>query len=221
MQKLPKKPFEAHSSGRCPHCRLPVFFDPLEGHWAAQISGDTILVYSSHCPNCKKPIVAAEITTEGKVHHRLVHPFNVVRTAPPEVPKDIREDFQEAAAVLSVSEKASAALSRRCLQNLLNERSITGKNLSDQIDAVLPKLPTDLAENVDYIRVVGNFAAHPIKSQSMGIVVDVESGEASWNLDMLEELFDFFYVRPARTKEKRDKMDKKLKDSGKPPLKKP
>lgn len=218
---MPKKPFEAHSSGRCPHCRLPVFFDQLEGSWAAQSSGDTILVYSSHCPNCKKPIVTAEIKIEGKVHHRLVHPFNVVRTAPPEVPRDIREDFQEAAAVLSVSEKASAALSRRCLQNLLNEKGITGKNLSDQIDVVLSKLPTDLAENVDYIRVVGNFAAHPMKSQSMGTVVDVESGEASWNLDVLEDLFDFFYVRPARTKEKRAKMDKKLKDLGKPPLKKP
>jgi len=218
---LSEKPFAALSRGKCPHCRLPVFFDPLVSDWAVQSGEDSVYVYCSQCPNCEKPIVAAIIRIDSQVHLRLVHPFNVVRTAPPEVPKGIREDFQEAAEVLTISEKASAALSRRCLQNLLNDKGITGRTLSDQIDAVLPNLPTDLAENVDAIRAVGNFAAHPMKSRSTDTIADVEAGEASWNLDVLEDLFDFFYVRPARAKEKRERLERKLKDLGKPPLKKP
>lgn len=228
---MPKeeRPYWRYSSGKCPHCReIVTFSSPTvpSGHSSELMTvggGDNVYVYSSECPNrkCRKPIVIARIESEGKTYFRLVHPFNVVRTVPTEVPKDIQKDFLEAAAVLSVSEKASAALSRRCLQNLLNERGYTGRTLSDQIDAVLLKLPTDLADNVDAIRNIGNFAAHPMKSQSTGIVIDVEPGESGWNLDVLEGLFDHFYVRPAREKEKRERLAKKLRDLGKPPLKKP
>lgn len=180
----------------------------------------SIGIYASQCPNCEKPIVVARIEEGEEEETRLLIPLNVVRIIPPEVPKEIAKDFSEAAAVISTSEKASAALSRRCLQNLLNERGITARSLSEQIDAVLPTLPSDLAENLDAIRAVGNFAAHPMKTQSTGTIVDVEPEEASWNLDVLEELFDYFYVRPARAKEKRERLDKKLKDLGKPELKK-
>jgi hypothetical protein len=59
-----------------------------------------------------------------------------------------------------------------------------------------------------------------LKQQSTGLVVDVEPEEANWNLDVLEELFDFYYVQPKRAEEKRKKLDEKLKGSGKPPMKK-
>ncbi len=39
---------------------------------------------------------------------------------------------------------------------------------------------------IDAVRVIGNFAAHPIKSKSTGEIVDVEPGEAEWNLNTLE-----------------------------------
>jgi len=71
------------------------------------------------------------------------------------------------------------------------------------------------------VRQIGNFAAHPIKSTSSGEIVDVEPGEAEWNLDVLEGLFDFYFVGPAESKKKREALDKKLKDAGKPSLKKP
>lgn len=152
---------------------------------------------------------------------RLVHPFNVVRTVPPEIPKDIQEDFLEAAAVLPISEKASAALSRRCLQNLLTDRGYTKRDLNDQIEDALKDLPTRIAENLDAIRQIGNFAAHPIKYKSTGTIVDVEPEEASWNLDVLESLFDYYYVQPKKAEEKRRKLEAKLKRMGKPTLKKP
>ena len=58
-------------------------------------------------------------------------------------------------------------------------------------DVVIGNLPSSLADNVDAVRQVGNFAAHPIKSTSIGEIVEVEENEAEWLLDVLEELFDF------------------------------
>jgi|SRR5690242_16813913 hypothetical protein len=107
--------------------------------------------------------------------------------------------------VLADSPKASAALSRRCLQTLLREEAKTkAKDLVEQIQEVLDsgKLPSYLAENIDAIRNIGNFAAHPIKSTNTGEIVSVEPGEAEWTLDVLEELFDFYLIQPAKAKAK-------------------
>lgn len=49
--------------------------------------------------------------------------------------------------------------------------------------------------------------------------MEVEPGEAEWTLDVLESLFDFYFVQPERLKMKKKALDKKLKDSGKPKMK--
>ncbi len=124
--------------------------------------------------------------------------------------------------VLADSAKASAALSRRCLQNVLRTAAgVKPADLYDEIQQVIDSktLPTTIADSIDAVRVVGNFAAHPIKSKSTGEIVDVEPGEAEWNLEVLESLFDFYYVLPAKAKAKKDALNKKLVDAGKAPLK--
>ncbi len=228
---LSEIPYGKDTNGKCPHCRCTVFFananlvqSALHSHPLYMITesgGDNVSVFSSRCPNCQKPIVVAEVRSGGQVTQKLVHPFNVVRTVPPEVPKAIQNDFLEAAAVLSTSQKASAALSRRCLQNLLTDIGYKKGDLNKQIEQAIKKLPTRLAQNLDAIRHTGNFAAHPMKYKTTGMIVDVGPEEAEWNLDVLEELFDYCYVQPKISEEKRKKLDAKLKEAGKPPLKKP
>ena len=101
--------------------------------------------------------------------------------------------LSEACLVIGDSEKASAALSRRCLQKLLIEKAGAQEkaNLDSQIQVVIDSstLPSHLMEAMDGVRVVGNFAVHPIKSTHTGEVIDVEPGEAEWLLDTLERLF--------------------------------
>jgi len=124
--------------------------------------------------------------------------------------------------VLADSSKAAAALGRRCLQNLLRDHvKLKPGNLSEEIQQVLDsgKLPSGLHESIDAIRNIGNFAAHPMKSTQTGLILDVEPGEAEWTLDVLEELFDFYFVLPAVVQKKKDAMNKKLQDAGKPPMK--
>jgi len=49
-----------------------------------------------------------------------------------------------------------------------------------------------------------------------GQIVDVEPGEAEWNLDVLESLFDFYYVEPARVQSRKAALNAKLASAGKP-----
>lgn len=194
------------------------------------------------CPACKRFVVSlkegkilqghnpggpgspdAHLHAQGGPRSRMVWPKGASRAAvPPEVPQGIVEDYKEACLVLSDSPKASAALSRRCLQNLLRGAAgVKPGDLSIEIQQVLDsgKLPAPIADNIDAIRNIGNFAAHPNKSKSTGEVVPVEPEEAEWNLDVLESLFDFYFVQPARAKAKKDALNKKLADANKPPMK--
>jgi hypothetical protein len=131
-------------------------------------------------------------------------------------------DYREACMVLGDSAKASAALSRRCLQNLLREKAGVKKgNLNDEIEEVVNsrQLGSVLADSLHGVRVIGNFAAHPMKSTNTGEVIDVEPGEAEWLLDTLEKLFDFYFIEPERIAKRRQEVNAKLKEAGKPPLK--
>jgi len=47
----------------------------------------------------------------------------------------------------------------------------------------------------------------------------VEPEEADWNLDVLESLFDFYFVSPAILQSKRDELNAKLAEAGKPAMK--
>jgi hypothetical protein len=132
----------------------------------------------------------------------------------------LANDYREAALVLTDSPKASAALSRRCLQHLLHEvAGIKRANLDQEIEEAMKSAPSYLADQLHAVRVIGNFAAHPMKSTNTGEIIDVEPGEAEMLLDTLDLAFDFYLVQPAEVKRKRDAINQKLRDAGRQPLK--
>ncbi len=207
---------------KCPHCLVEFHetwqglgstIEDADGKWAAKWT---------QCPRCKRAVMKLAHYQKGRQPTESLFRPRAVSRAPldPEVPEQFAADYREACLVLSDSPKASAALSRRCLQNLLREHFKVKKgNLSDEIDEALPKLPGDLGDAVDAIRNIGNFAAHPMKSTNTTVVLDVEPGEAEWCLDVLEDLFEFYFVRPARLRKKKEALNEKLKEAGKPPMK--
>jgi hypothetical protein len=145
--------------------------------------------------------------------------------APKEIPEGIAADYSEAALVLPLSAKASAALSRRCLQSVLHEAGYTQKDLSKQIDAALAEtdtrkaLPSGVHSIVDAIRNFGNFSAHKITDQTSLQVIDVEPHEAEFCLDVLDSVFDHYYVKPVQAKAMKDALNAKLAAANKPPAK--
>lgn len=94
-------------------------------------------------------------------------------------------------------------------------------DLAKEIDEVIGsgKLPSHLSDAIDGIRNIGNFAAHPIKVTASGEILPVEPGEAEWTLDVLEGLFDFYFIQPALLVTRRAALTAKLASAGKPPVK--
>lgn len=227
---------------KCSHC-LVEFHSNREIIKLGQDTDGTWGIEKYHCPNpnCRKLnffLINAEIehhrggyyyipTNEVEIEliysRRLIRPKGTNRPpVPNEVPLEFSLDYTEACIVLIDSPKASSALSRRCLQHLLREKASVKKgDLANEIQQVIDNrsLPSYISECIDAIRNIGNYAAHPMKSQTTGEIVDVEPGEAEWNLDVLEMLFDFYFVQPEKIKLKRDALNIKLKDMGKPNLK--
>lgn len=180
--------------------------------WTGDIDGFAF----SKCSHCENHSIW---NTEKS---SLIYPKNNTRNFDlTEIPKDFADDYEEACLVISDSPKASAALSRRCLQALLRDQGFVAKSLAQEIQDAIDsnKLPSHISDSLDAIRNIGNFAAHPMKDTNSGEVVPVEPGEADWNLDVLESLFDFFYIQPAKMKARKDALNAKLKSIGKPEMK--
>jgi len=220
---------------KCPHCTHSIHFEE-SGESIYQLdegAPDGIALKHGFCPNCQGLIVLLDHGTyymRGQydairdVHTtEILYPrFQAREPLPSEVTNEYRKDFEEAANVISVSPKASAAISRRLLQHTLREQfGIKANSLAAEIDEFMRRsdVPSHLAGAVDAVRNVGNLAAHPMKDQNTGGVVDVEPGEAEWLLDVLEALFDFCFVQPKRLEERKDQLNRKLATLGKPPMK--
>lgn len=221
---------------KCPHCLIAFHYSPTyeelggdkEGRW---------YIEKSTCPACSKMILYLVLGGElvivpglGKRIHpqqrrELVRPRGSMRPpCPTEVSQfsqELADDYTEACIVLSYSAKASAALSRRGLQHVLREVArVKPGNLADEISEAIGagNLPSHISQSLDAVRVIGNFAAHPQKSQKTGEILPVEPGEAEWNLDVLEALFDFYFVQPEVIKKKKAALNAKLVEAGKQPL---
>lgn len=208
----------------CPHCLIAfhenwatvgVFHD-VDGWWHLEHTA---------CPACNRVVIRLGQSADGMAYVAVTLVRPKVPARKPlsvEVPAGFGHDYKEACLVLADSEKASAALSRRCLQHLLRSKAgVKASDLANEIQQVLDskQLPSHLAEAIDAVRNIGNFAAHPMKSKQSGEIFDVEPGEAEWCLETLEGLFDFYFVQPAALKKKRDDLDAKLAAAGKPAIK--
>jgi hypothetical protein len=229
-----KKTHEEENEMKCPHCQVQIHptFGVTELNGGSPIGAEAYgatrwNVGHMACPNpkCGKAILNLSLI-QAKAnflrHQWPIYPQGQARTpAAPEVPADLAEDYDEAGKVLTISPKASAALTRRCLQSLLRSQGFDQKDLAPAIAALIASktIPSWLAQNVDAIRNIGNFAAHPLKDSNGGEILPVETHEADWNLEVLESLFDFYYVQPAHDAERRAALNEKLKAAGKPEMK--
>lgn len=223
---------DTHINYTCPHCgraasAFSVDTDVPQSSFSTESADGEFYVDHTVCPGCNRSQIrlAKRTPFPNRPIYVMAWPVGgATRAVATEVPQAIAADYQEASAVLSISPKASAALSRRILQAVLSDHLHVKKgNLAQQIDAILEteRLPTHLAESIDAVRNIGNFAAHPMKAVHSGEILPVEAGEAEWTLDVLDLLFDYVFVQPALAKEKRAALEKKIAAAGKPELKGP
>ena len=215
---------------KCPHCQVEFHAMWEEASWMNGSSsvpspGENadIHVTGTLCPRCEKATVALARKGPGdRTDVYVAYPRNATgREAPAEVPESLRADYAEAVAILEISPQASAALSRRIVQQVLTEQGGYAEgSLARQIDAFVEdeRTPSELGGNLHYLREIGNFAAHPVKSERTGEILPVEHGEAGWALEVVDGLFDYYFVAPRRNEARRREFGDRIADAGRRPL---
>lgn len=141
---------------------------------------------------------------------RQLMPESAAKSQPDCIPAALREDYAEACLVRDLSPKASATLARRCLQGMIRDFCGISKPtlfkeiaaLKEQVDeGNAPRgVSIESVEAIDHIRQIGNIGAHMEKD--INIIVDVEADEAQVLIELIETLFDEWYVARAKREER-------------------
>lgn len=213
----------------CPYCNKPTTAtDPhlYTGELDIDLGEHSTLghlhfvVNATSCPDpdCRKLFLNTFIANKSwisglnRYHYDIKNKWQLLpesnaKVLPEYIPEPIKEDYYEACRIKDLSPKASATLSRRCLQGMIRDFwGISKGRLIDEIDALEEKVDTDVWESIDAVRSVGNIGAHMEKD--INIIIDVEPEEAQLLIGLIEQLVDDWYV----TREDRKNRAQKLKD---------
>ena len=125
--------------------------------------------------------------------HWNLKPRSQARVFPSYIPRVILEDYEEACLIRDLSPKASATLSRRCLQGIIRDfHGITKKRLVDEIEALKDNIDPLTWQAIDAVRSIGNIGAHMEKDTNL--IIDVEPQEASALIGLIEMLLKDWYI---------------------------
>lgn len=151
------------------------------------------------CPNpeCRKITIASRVwewdsikqKAEKQLHEWFLLPESNAKPFPDYIPQQLRDDYQEACLIRYKSPKASATLSRRCLQGIIRDFWGIKKNrLVDEINELEAKVDAKTWQAIDSVRHVGNIGAHMEKD--VNLIIDVDSEEAGLLIWLVETLFE-------------------------------
>ena len=154
------------------------------------------------CPNCgEHTIVATGMGNSVKDVSIAIRPRSSAIQFPEYIPRQIRQDYEEACAVLYLSPKSAATLARRCLQGMIRDYcGIVKGRLYDEITALKDKVQPDLWIAIDGLRQLGNIGAHMEKDTNL--IVDIDADEAEKLIKLIELLMKEWYIN----REERNKL---------------
>ena len=174
-------------------CYESSFTDSDSSHWSINPS-NLILVKFYLCPHCKKVSIIVDGKSDNLKHiHVSIYPNSLAKQFPDYIPKAIRDDYEEAYSIVNLSPKASATLSRRCLQGMIRDFwNIKQNNLSKAINELQSKVSASQWKAIDAVRSIGNIGAHMEKD--INTIIEVDSNEAEQLLKLIELLIDKWYI---------------------------
>jgi hypothetical protein len=153
-----------------------------------------IIVTFYKCPTCNEISVIVTGCSEEISDLRVdIYPRFQCQRYPSYIPAAIRADYEEAFAIMNLSPKASATLSRRCLQGMIRDFwSIEEGNLFAAISELRGKIPDDLWRSIDSLRRLGNIGAHMEKD--INLIVEIDPDEARKLVSLIELLMNEWYI---------------------------
>ncbi|HUB51860.1 MAG TPA: DUF4145 domain-containing protein [Terracidiphilus sp.] len=160
-------------------------------------------------PRCREYTISAYLfrveTTSDSLGNRInkradapflewiLKPKSGAKPFPVYIPKPILDDYDEACLILNDSPKASATLSRRCLQGVIRDFwGVSKDRLIDEIAALKDKIDPTTWAAIDAVRGVGNIGAHMEKD--INLIVDVDANEAQLLIGLIEFLLKDWYI---------------------------
>ena len=159
------------------------------------LSGSHLEIVYYKCPNCNE----YSITINGvgfdvaDIPLTWIRPNSLAKKFPNYIPEAIRNDYEEACAIVSLSPKSSATLARRCLQGMIRDFwGISKSRLVDEINALQGKIPAQQWTVIDGVRRIGNIGAHMEKD--INTIVDIEPVEAQKLIKLIELLINQWYI---------------------------
>ncbi len=199
-------------SWSCPYCNRDATITDSnysrDVHWFEKDNkdGDSALITEVIiCPNhnCKEYVIKGSLHSAywDKIHKisrdvRLswsMKPSSLARQFPSYIPAAIITDYEEACLIRDLSPKASATLSRRCLQGIIRDFfGIKKGRLVDEINAIQEKVDPITWQAIDSVRSIGNIGAHMEKD--INLIIDVEPEEAQLLIGLIEILIKDWYV---------------------------
>lgn len=158
------------------------------------------------CPNpkCKEYTLSLQLFNSkwektsnriiGRVDDWNLIPPSQAKVYPEYVPQAIRDDYKEACLIKDLSPKASATLSRRCLQGMIRDFwKVKGVNLKEEIEKIKDKVDLLTWEAIDVVRSIGNIGAHMEKD--IDLIIDVDPDEAALLIELIETLIKEWYIQ--------------------------
>lgn len=141
-------------------------------------------------------------------------PESAAKPQPSYIPDPLVESYEEACRIRDLSPKASATLSRRCLQGMIRDFcNIQEKTLLKEIEVLRQLVDSgegpqhvlpDTVNAIDAVRSVGNIGAH--MGEDINKIIDVEPTEAQALIELIELLFEEWYIRREHRKQKLDQL---------------
>ena len=130
-------------------------------------------------------------------------PESSAKPQPDYIPEPIIEDYKQACRIRDLSPKASATLSRRCLQGMIRDFCDIRENTLHKEIGVLRKqvvegegirhVHKESVDAIDHVRTIGNIGVH--MEQDVNLVIDIEPDEAQILIGLIELLFHEWYVQ--------------------------
>lgn len=158
----------------------------------AEITIEAFL-YKSRDYRANPYLPPSSATASAFIHSWKLLPHSHAKPFPEYIPEPILSDYNEACAISDLSPKASATLSRRCLQGMIRDYwEISDKTLYKEINALKNKVSEEVWESLDSVREIGNIGAH--MEQDINVIVDVDVDEAKILIELLEILFEEWYI---------------------------
>ena len=122
-----------------------------------------------------------------------MRPNSLAKQYPSYVPAPIKADYEEACLIKDLSPKASATLSRRCLQGIIRDYwGVSKSRLVDEINEIKDKMDPITWQAIDSVRSIGNIGAHMEKD--INLVIDVDPEEAQLLIGLIEILIKDWYI---------------------------